>query len=223
MPPTGGRFLNIEGYRLILGGPINTRYVPNTGEYLDLIAGGTEFVHGNGAVAYGEPGSGVDVQAEQIRYGFLDAIELQTLSFAYLNQHFGSGFQYQIIHYNEVYRSHGDDPAPGMPVADVPVPVEGLAVYMHHFTSCLSTRFGTGFSVHPAGHWSYSSVNGALLPSGEFYDIVQPYKKPATTHKALFNQAFEQNRDYSFYNEDFPGKDVEDVGSFRTTGIWITF
>jgi hypothetical protein len=88
---------------------------------------------------------------------------------------------------------------------------------------------GAGFSIHPDGHWSYSRP---VLPveTGLPRDIVQKYRGTKTTHKALYNLAYKQSRDYSYYNTSWDGSawvaptgsDL-DQGSFRTNGVWITF
>jgi len=56
-----------------------------------------------------------------------------------------------------------------------------------------------------------------------------------TSHKALFNKAFGQERDYSYYIAPNPGTLTElnykeylayyfgYMGGFRTNGVWITF
>ena len=49
------------------------------------------------------------------------------------------------------------------------------------------------------------------------FDIITPAIGKSTTHKAAFNKAFGQDRDYSFYN---PSHDHRDLGGFGRAGIW---
>ena len=92
--------------------------------------------------------------------------------------------------------------------------------------SVMATAPWTGFSVHPAGHWSHAGPHGV---DNEF-DIVKPAGRDATSHAQLFNTAFGQNRAHSYYVELYAecltangSLSEAELGSFRTTGIWITF
>lgn len=91
--------------------------------------------------------------------------------------------------------------------------------------SVMDTAPWTGFSVHPAGHWSHAGPHGV----DEEFDIVKPANSKATSHKQLFNTAFGQSREHSYYAEIYPegmeggGFSRADIGTFRTSGIWVTF
>lgn len=81
------------------------------------------------------------------------------------------------------------------------------------------------FSFNPRGDWAAyfdrRTVNLPLQPAstsatGVFDTIFEGASKKKTSHKATFNKAFGQTRDYSFY--EF-GKG--DFGGFSATGIWL--
>ena len=89
----------------------------------------------------------------------------------------------------------------------------------------MAPRHGPDSASHPAGHWSHAGPHGV----DEEFDIVKPAGRDATSHAQLFNTAFGQNRPHSYYAEIFPeglengGFSEAELGTFRTTGIWITF
>lgn len=234
--PYRGQFLNNEGFRarqnpLVPGDTaLQSYYNATLGENLPQAAGGVKFYGANGAVSNREalPPMGHAVA------GYLFALELRTLSMTYENAQTGVAGKAKAVlvhHLEEAVNVPlgvigGVDPTiEYRPVGTVPVPPAGLNIYMHLFTTALDTDWGQGFTVHPAGHWSHS-LRGS---SGPAFDIVQPRKGKRTSHRALFNKAFGQARDYGYYSESYPGKPPVgavghgDLGSFRSAGVWITF
>ena len=76
---------------------------------------------------------------------------------------------------------------------------------------------------HPNGHWSvYFQTHGSgrtkqgasTTEPDECFDYIVNYGKGETTHKAAFNDAFGQTRDYSAY------KGLGEMGGFGTWGVW---
>jgi hypothetical protein len=76
---------------------------------------------------------------------------------------------------------------------------------------------------HPQGHWS---INGTFNDdSNGDLDVIQAYSgtkpKERLKHKDMFNKAFDQSRDYTFYGT---GQSIDsDTGTFCSQGIWKTF
>lgn len=228
--PVSVRFLTTEGFRQMTtpgGTGYISEYIPVEGGDLTLADNSSRFFHANSAVNY--TGSVEQPEAGQ-KLGFIFALELRTLSLTYHSQNIATGAgRAELIHYNELVKgvdfSLGYTGASEAPVADVKVPTAATPVYMYALTRCLNTEWGQGFSVHPAGHWAHcvNAELGKTAGTPEFYDIVQPRNGKRTTHKALFNKAFKQSREYSFYQTNFAGRINWDYGSFRTAGIWTTF
>lgn len=165
--------------------------------------------------------------------GFLYALELSTLSLCYEvdDQVAGTGFVSLVAYGTEVYRDTFPlgytHPASPWPVPDTVMP--SARWYQYLLDSTLNTEWGMGFSVHPLGHWAFganAAINNNPTLAGAL-DWISVKEADGTRskylHKDLFNKAFGQARDYSFYDTAFPGEALWDQGSFRTQGIWVTF
>jgi hypothetical protein len=88
----------------------------------------------------------------------------------------------------------------------------------------INNDIGQFIATHPKGHWSvYSNVASqdqtfdatASTENKEVFDIIKPHKGKESTHKASFNAAFKQNRDYSAYNAN-----PLDAGGFCSAAFW---
>lgn len=165
--------------------------------------------------------------------GYINSLELRTLSFAYIEQDQIAGTErYELWAYNKLVKSFDrpfGDGKPG-PYVACTEKIPSTATYIHQLavSMALNTLWGQGFCIHPAGHWSYSEARG-----GEGLDIVQVKGKKPKTHRDLFNKAFGQAREYSYYRKywdpdtrlftEDTGGTRWDNGSFRFNGVWITF
>ena len=98
-----------------------------------------------------------------------------------------------------------------------------LAVQLFTNASLLPNGTDLNIATHPNGHWScHQRTDGTgwtLNPTystetAEAFDFIRPFNGTATTHKAAFNTAFGQSRDYSYYQT------LGESGSFCTYGIW---
>ncbi len=169
------------------------------------------------------------------KLGYLHMIELRNMSIGYTVDDFDAAYSRSkiIAHNVEEVAAEGSFGAPGAPV--VPVYSERVpssATYIHSYAldNALDTVWGSGFNIHPAGHWSCSRGRGIVA-----FDIIKEFNKPRTTHKDAFNAAFDQTRGYEYYQgysnaagtafdpAYVPGSPRWDLGSFRTNGVWITF
>ena len=217
-----GRFLTIDGYRLSLT-PGNSSYLPSgSGVSLPLAAGGSRVFNSlwpSSFHTHSSVGSKLGVlYASDVRNGSL-IYEIDD----YIDgtaQVVGRAFDKEFYNLTDAL---GFTEANPRGAATVKVPIAGRRVYLYALAASISTAWGVGFNVHPKGHWSCQIAGadmGNLVALRQAFDIVQPKGGRRTTHKALFNQAFRQTRDYSFYTEAFSEKQLVDPGSFRTFGIW---
>jgi hypothetical protein len=164
--------------------------------------------------------------------GYLHMVELRTMSIAYtIERYVQATSETKLYAYNALYReasgSIGTPEEEVRPEYDTPLPTLFTRVYSFVLDNVLDTVWGSGFNIHPAGHWSCSRGRGI---SG--FDIIKPYDKPEVTHKDMFNKAFNQFREYTYYglysnfgrffDSSIPTSGW-DMGSFRTNGVWLTF
>lgn len=98
-----------------------------------------------------------------------------------------------------------------------------LAIQMWAQNALIDPCVTRNIATHPDGSWScYLDTRGGgvkfnLAGSTEevgVFDYVRFAKGGVTSHKAIFNKAFEQKRDYSDYG------DPAEMGGFCTFGIW---
>lgn len=165
--------------------------------------------------------------------GHIYALELRTLSLNYQLQDQITGTMTQELWvYNQKVREfvapYGSPAGGSYAVCDEKIPSSANYIHQYMLGTALDTCWGSGFVIHPEGHWSHSMPRG-----GEGADIVKFNGREETTHKALFNNAFGTEREYSFYQKywdqdtreftDTTGGTNIDLGSFRTTGVFITF
>jgi hypothetical protein len=168
------------------------------------------------------------------------ALNLRTLSWALTHQYGGVGVsvaaaaQSVVAYGEEVLFDHvGNTPRENWPMWDDGTlddyPVAPTFAW-GFWSSCQKevtplSPLG-GFSWHPKGHWAITTrpfPNPDLVPA--FYarsinvDMVCYRRNGApvyTTHKALYNAAFDASRDYEFYLNNPDGR----RGTFRTAGVW---
>lgn len=171
-------------------------------------------------------------------WAYIHALELRTMSVHYILNSTKTGLATNtLMAYNEVIETwsdtfYGIDPGAELaPLCTEQVPIAAIPHYQLAVFFSMRTDWGRGFNIHPAGHWSHCRTTSETL------DIVQPAGGERTSHKALFNMAFEQTRDYSYYanpaapaGPDTPENLVERfdaaygyLGGFRTNGVWMTF
>lgn len=165
--------------------------------------------------------------------GRIFALELRTMSLNYqLTDQIAGQMTQELWVYNEKVKefvSPYGPPSAG-PYAPCTEKIPSSATHLHQYMlgASLNTQWGSGFVIHPAGHWSHSMPRG-----GEGADVVKFKGRNETTHRELFNAAFRQTRPYSFYQGYYDPETREfgagfagtndDLGSFRTTGVFITF
>lgn len=177
---------------------------------------------------------------EPTRFVFIRSLELRTMSVSYdLYDYAATGVRSRaLMAYNEVIV---DSPQELLSVRAGPdravlnterVPCAAIAHYNAVINNAFWTQPSRGFSIHPAGHWGHSSGASA---SSDIVNTKRGKKSRRTTHKALFNKAFGQTRDYSYYSAPNPGaltganyKEYAayyfgHLGGFRTNGVWLTF
>jgi hypothetical protein len=170
----------------------------------------------------------------------LRSLELRTMSLQYDVFDYRTGFERRVmVAYNEEVFNF----ARGiLPVGTGPdravlnterVPCSAVAHHNAIINWAFWTQPGRGFSIHPAGHWSHSA--GASEQSDIVNTKTGKSRSRRTSHKALFNKAFGQERDYSYYIAPNPGTLTElnykeylayyfgYMGGFRTNGVWMTF
>ena len=221
-----GKFPTVAGYS---PGP--------DGVTLGGIGGSVLFDNGSTATvaSAGPVGNGSETPVRGAIIGELYALELSTLSILYEQDDTvaGSGFLAGVAYGTEFYRSTYTF-APTGPATSLPTPdtrATSARLCQWALDNVLNTEWGMGFNVHPAGHWALG-VNAELgnnVSLANDLDWISVKGKDASgtrtryRHKDLFNAAFKQTRDYTFYIDPFPGKGPWDQGSFRTHGIWATF
>lgn len=232
--PAAGKFPTLETFRT-QGHVVGIPWSASLGLNLPLAAGGTRFVPWAGPVGHDPDNlAGSPVPIGSI-LGFLHAIELATLSWCYAEDNYITG-QGRFRAQSHGVMLYSSDYSLGPPKTDYGYnptePVPSARIHQCAASGMLSTELGQCFSVHPAGHFSFAATATLqAIGGGEALDWVSVVGQdeegnPLRTrfrHKDLFNEAFGQNRQYSFYWEDFPGKTYFDQGSFRTHGIWVTF
>lgn len=228
---TPAGYLSIGGTFAYIGpGPIG-----NDIPYINAITGlpVSLYTGSAGPTSYTPPDPPFTPGLYGAQLGFLYALELSTLSVLYQVQDQVAGtFNLRMLMYNtEMYSLTGSlgytHPASPWPDADTTMP--SVRWYHQLLGATINTEWGMGFNVHPLGHWSHS-INAELstVPAyAEALDWISFKKKDGTrlntTHKAMFDKAFGQARDYTYYTEAYPGKLLWDQGSFRTFGIWVTY
>ena len=138
---------------------------------------------------------------------------------------------------------------PSRPRGSAPCGNEGAALAMQQeFAARYITPSllpGNQIHAHPGGHWAIclnrtqvelvypdegppESTGELLAPlpastegAATWFDVIQVPGKPATTHRAVFNAAFGQERGYDFYADPDPDEDFYEFGGFVAGGIWI--
>lgn len=163
---------------------------------------------------------------------YLHMIELRTMSIAWTFEDYRKMTSHTKLYaYNKLHSEASGSigtPIPELlPTYDTPVPSYLTFVYSYVLDNALDTVWGSGFNIHPDGHWSCSRGRGIAG-----FDIIKPYDKPQMSHKDIFNKAFNQIREYDFYglysnfgrffDSSIPTSGW-DMGSFRTNGVWIHF
>jgi hypothetical protein len=172
--------------------------------------------------------------------GTIRAMNLRTLSFLFLKEEVRNNtlsasnnarsFQSEVHAYGErVDVQQQLDISQGDPTFDFvwptvnrsPIPVNYLALLSIYAENLYQSEWLNQFNWHPKGHWS---INHPLYPNPNFdlpnwqVDIVNTrvgQTDKRTTHKALYNAAFSDTRDYTYYDDDTNYK-----GVFRTAGLW---
>jgi hypothetical protein len=179
---------------------------------------------------------------EPRQFVFIRSLELRTMSIAYDLLDYavtGTRIRY-LMAYNEMIV---ESPQELLEVRTGPdrhtlnterVPASAIAHHGAVVNWALWLQPGRGFSIHPDGHWSHAASSSS---SSDIVSVKKNPRAPAkrTTHKALFNKAFGQTRDYSYYVAPNPGpltggnyKEYAAyyfgyLGGFRTNGVWMTF
>jgi len=168
------------------------------------------------------------------------AMNLRTLSFLFLNEvilnhtlstsNNARSYQTQVIAYNEeVEKREVIDPSQGIPSFEfawptanrAPIPSSYLALLSIFAENLYQVEWLNQFNWHPKGHWSINHYNypvPSLSVNNWQVDIVNTRiggKDIRTTHKDLYNAAFGDNRDDSYYNDNTHYR-----GVFRTAGLW---
>lgn len=138
----------------------------------------------------------------------------------------------EVFAYNASVETRGDaDVLAAIPTWDTTgfqrADLSKLELWSNAYHASFEAYPTVGMSIHPAGHWAIctpvmQAESGALVYS----DIVNYRIRGSdhrTTHKALYNDAFNDSRDYSDYRDlglpEPTGKDAP-LGTFRTFGIW---
>ena len=103
------------------------------------------------------------------------------------------------------------------------VPAGYLSLHGNYAENMFQSSWLNQFSWHPKGHWAVCHYNYPIydisepIPNWQM-DIVNVRSGQSDgrfTHQELFNQAFNANRDYTYYNDSSYYR-----GVFRTAGIW---
>lgn len=250
---TSGSFLTLAGFQRNLGPSAATATGTGSPGYIDLqgfeswynsrpcSAGITPpFVVAGSAPTTPSmlaPGRAPNAATDTFEFCTIHSLELRTLSLAYRKTDYSDGTQRAIT---TVYNRQVDNRvlSTGWPVSDGSydtaaaaterVPSSSVRHYDHVLCYAIWTDVGTGFNIHPAGHWShYGLLDNISTKTGA--------TSRHTTHRTLFNKAFDQTRAYSYYDAPYPGPLTEtnakaysdywlgNLGGFRTQGIWVTF
>lgn len=105
---------------------------------------------------------------------------------------------------------------------------------------------GNSIPAHPGGHWAaclnrtqggiefigpeeVATATGQLIAplplstegAMTWFDVIHVHKKKDTTHKAAFNKAFGQNRDYSYWSDPDAEGEGEEFGGFMSGALWV--
>ncbi len=140
---------------------------------------------------------------------------------------------------------------PSVPRGTAPCGNEGAALAMQQeFAARLITPSlmpGNSIPAHPGGHWSaclnrtqggiefvgdlqppiatgelISPLQGSTEGGLSWFDVIHVHGRSAeTTHKAAFNAAFGQQRDYGHYADPDGIGDDEEFGGFMAGALWI--
>jgi hypothetical protein len=84
---------------------------------------------------------------------------------------------------------------------------------LYYFSPHISLQATNLLNVHPNGHYSAYATGGA----GSVIDVIAHASGNRTTHKAMFDKAFKQTRDYA----DYDSSGVFSGGMFATAGMWV--
>lgn len=174
--------------------------------------------------------------------GTIRALNLKTLSMHMLREQINSltggspiarSFSSWVYAYNELVEFKDDpDITQGSveyefvwpTVNRAPIPASYLAMISVYAENHIQAYWLNQFTWHPKGHWS---INHSLYPAPSWErdywqtDIVNTRIAGAdrrTTHKALYNAAFGDTRDYPYYDDETEPDAYR--GVFRTTGLW---
>ena len=138
---------------------------------------------------------------------------------------------------------------PSIPRGGTPCGNEGatLAMQQEFAARLISPTLLPGNSIpaHPDGHWSVcmNRVQGEIFFDGEeempvatgnlidplpgstetipWFDVIHVHGGADTTHKAAFNKAFGQDRDYSYWADPDGSDEEEEYGGFMSGALWI--
>ena len=105
---------------------------------------------------------------------------------------------------------------------------------------------GNSIPAHPAGHWAVcinrtqggiffdgpeeiptatgvliSPLPGSTEGGASWFDAIHIHGKQDTTHKAVFNLAFGQDRDYSYWADPDGADEDEEFGGFMAGALWV--
>ena len=139
---------------------------------------------------------------------------------------------------------------PSIPRGGKPCGNEGVTLAMQQeFAARFITPSllpGNSIPSHPAGHWAacinrtqggiffdgpeeiptatgvlISPLSGSTEGGASWFDAIHIHGKQDTTHKAVFNLAFGQDRDYSYWADPDGADEDEEFGGFMAGALWV--
>ncbi len=139
---------------------------------------------------------------------------------------------------------------PSIPRGGTPCGNEGATLAMQQeFAARFITPSllpGNSIPAHPGGHWAacinrtqggiffdgpeeiptatgelISPLSGSTEGALNWFDAIHVHGKQDTTHKAVFNAAFGQNRDYGFWSDPDGLDESEEYGGFMAGALWV--
>ena len=139
---------------------------------------------------------------------------------------------------------------PSIPRGGKPCGNEGVTLAMQQeFAARFITPSllpGNSIPAHPAGHWAacinrtqggiffdgpeeiptatgvlISPLSGSTEGGASWFDAIHIHGKQDTTHKAVFNLAFGQDRDYSYWADPDGADEDEEFGGFMAGALWV--
>lgn len=139
---------------------------------------------------------------------------------------------------------------PSIPRGEAPCGNEGATLAMQQeFAARFITPGllpGNSIPAHPGGHWAacinrtqgeilfegpeevptatgelISPLSGSTEGALNWFDAIHVHGKQDTTHKAVFNAAFGQDRDYSYWSDPDGTDEEEEFGGFMAGALWV--